>query len=196
MQKAALAAGQKAALATGQKAARAAGQKAVLAAAMLAGAVSGCALLGEVPVPQGERFSGRLSVRVENDAQRSFSAGFELAGTDRAGRLSLTTPLGVQLARASWSPQRVELATPQRRSEYASLDQLAAEALGERVPIAALFDWLAGRPWPGAPSHPRAGGFEQLGWQVDLTRLADGAIAATRSDPAPVVVVRARLDQP
>jgi outer membrane lipoprotein LolB len=169
-------------------------------AALLAGWVlSGCALLSSLfataPLPQGERFNGRLSVRVENDSQRSFSAGFELAGTDREGVLSLSTPLGVQLARASWSPQRVELKTPERTRQYPSLDQLAVEALGESVPIVALFDWLAGRPWPGAPSRPAPAGFEQLGWQVDVAKLADGAIIATRPQPAPVVVVRVRLDR-
>ena len=109
---------------------------------------------------QGDHFSGRLSVRVENDSQRSFSAAFELAGTDKEGVLSLSTPLGPQLARASWSPRRVELKTPQRVKEYASLDQLAVEAMGENVPITALFDWLIGRPWPGAPSRTRQQGFE------------------------------------
>ena len=35
---------------------------------------------------------------------------------------------------------------------YADLDALAAAALGEGVPMLALFDWLRGRPWAGAPS--------------------------------------------
>jgi outer membrane lipoprotein LolB len=143
---------------------------------------------------QGDHFSGRLSVRVENDSQRSFSAAFELAGTDKEGVLSLSTPLGPQLAQASWSPRRVELKTPQRVKEYASLDQLAVEAMGENVPITALFDWLLGRPWPGAPSRTRQQGFEQLGWQVDVARLSEGSIIATRPLPTPVVVVRVRLD--
>jgi outer membrane lipoprotein LolB len=168
----------------------------MLAAGLAACVLSACALLASPPLPQGERFNGRLSVRVENDAQRSFSAGFELAGTDRNGVLSLSTPLGTQLARAMWSPGRVELKTPQRTAEYPTLDQLAVEALGENVPIAALFDWLSGRPWPGAPSQPRPAGFEQLGWNVDLARQASGAIVATRVQPAPAVVVRVRLDQP
>lgn len=161
--------------------------------------LTGCAswlppFLKPAPKLQGDHFSGRLSVRVENDSQRSFSAAFELAGTDKEGELSLSTPLGPQLARARWSPHRVELKTPQRVKEYASLDQLAVEAMGENVPITALFDWLTGRPWPGAPSRMRQQGFEQLGWQVDVARLSEGAIVATRPQPTPAVVVRVRLD--
>jgi outer membrane lipoprotein LolB len=67
--------------------------------------------------------------------------------------------------------------------------------LGETLPLAALFDWLRGRPWPGAPSRPVAAppGFEQLGWRVDLARFAEGQVDARR-DRAPAVNVRARLD--
>ena len=160
----------------------------------MAWTLAACASFAPTVLPQGDRYSGRLSVQVQNDSQRSFSAAFELAGTDKEGVLSLSTPLGTQLARAIWSPRRVELQTPQRAQEYPSLDQLAVEALGESVPIAALFDWLAGRPWPAAPSQVRQAGFEQLGWQVDVARLPEGAIVATRSQPTPVVV-RVRLDR-
>lgn len=174
---------------------RAALMVAVFASVSLAGCASWLPpFLKPAPKLQGDHFSGRLSVRVENDSQRSFSAAFELAGTDKEGELSLSTPLGPQLARARWSPRRVELKTPQRVKEYASLDQLAIEAMGENVPITALFDWLTGRPWPGAPSRIRQQGFEQLGWQVDVARLSEGAIVATRPQPTPVVVVRVRLD--
>ena len=168
---------------------------AVLASALLTGCASWLPpFFKPAQKVQGDHFSGRLSVRVENDSQRSFSAAFELAGTDKEGVLSLSTPLGPQLARASWSPRRVELKTPQRVKEYASLDQLAVEAMGENVPITALFDWLTGRPWPGAPSRIRQQGFEQLGWQVDVARLSEGSIIATRPQPTPAVVVRVRLD--
>lgn len=164
---------------------------ALLAAALL----SACATLKPpTAVPAGERYSGKLSVRVDGDAQRSFSADFELRGSPAEGLLSLSSPLGTQLARAQWSGQTVELATPERTQQFASLDAMAAEALGESVPIAALFDWLAGRPWPGAASTARAGGFEQLGWQVDLSRHAEGYLVATRVQP-PGVVVRTRLDR-
>jgi len=69
--------------------------------------------------------------------------------------------------------------------------------LGESLPLAALFDWLRGRPWPGATSRPLPApggvGFEQLGWVVDLARFDQAAVAASRAR-APAVTVRAKLD--
>ena len=62
--------------------------------------------------------------------------------------------------------------------------------------MAALFDWLRGRPWPDAASQLRGDGvpgFEQLGWQIDLARWAEGRVEARRVAP-PVVTVRVRLD--
>jgi outer membrane lipoprotein LolB len=118
------------------------------------------------------------------------------------------------LAQARWSPAEVVLATPQGTRRFSSLDELTREVLGESVPIEAWFDWLRGRPWPGAPSAtapaspdatastppgtaaPSApASFAQLGWSVDLTRFGEGAVSATRAAPAPVVTVRIRLDR-
>ena len=103
------------------------------------------------------------------------------------------------LAEARWSPGEVVLVTPQGTRRFADLDALTREVLGESVPIEAWFDWLRGRPWPGAPSAPldsrRAAGFRQLGWRVDLSRFAAGAVAAhARSRRRRSVTVRIRLD--
>ena len=163
------------------------------------------------PAPPGESndvLSGRLALRVAavaGEASRSVSAAFELRGDSRAGSLGLSTPLGSMLAQAHWSPAQVVLTTPRETRRFASLDELTREALGESVPIEAWFDWLRGRPWPGAPSapldaapnapsSPPAMGFRQLGWRVDLSQFPAGTIAATREAPAPVVTVRIRLD--
>jgi outer membrane lipoprotein LolB len=162
---------------------------AALAAAFLVGCASMSPPLG------GERLAGRLAVRVEGDAQRSFSSAFELSGSAERGRLVLTSPLGLQVGRAEWSPGRAELDDGRERRVYADLQDLAQQALGERVPIAALFDWLRGRPAPDAPSLLRPGGFEQLGWTVDVSRRDEGWIEARRLD-GPAVSVRARLESP
>mgnify|MGYP001553916021 CR=1 FL=1 len=149
----------------------------------------------------GETLSGRLSVRVEADGAtpaRAVSAMFDLRGDPGAGRLDLSTPLGSMMAQARWSPSRVVLATPKGESDFPDLDALTREVLGESLPVAALFDWLHGRPWPGAPSVPTAGsndGFEQLGWTVDLGRYADAVVSAHRASPPPVTV-RIKLDRP
>jgi len=163
-----------------------------LAAALLCALLSACASVAPGPVA-ADLLSGRLSVQVEGDARRSFSAAFELEGSAAEGRLTLTSPLGTQVANAEWSAGRVRLRSSDGERLYPDLDSLAADALGEPVPLAALFDWLRGRAWPGAPSAPAVGGFAQLGWSVDLSQQAEGRIEARRAS-SPAVVVRARLD--
>jgi outer membrane lipoprotein LolB len=172
---------------------------ALLAALLLAA----CASTIEAPAgPGGESLAGRLAIRVdaaEGAPARSENAGFELLGGALAGRLNLSTPLGSVIAQARWAPGSVVLATPQGEREFADLDALTREVLGESVPVAALFDWLRGRPWAGAASAPAAppaaSGFLQLGWSVDLARFGEGWVVARREGP-PGVTVRARLDTP
>ena len=148
-----------------------------------------------------DTLSGRLAVRVEASdgvAARSESAAFELHGNAQAGRLNLSTPLGSVLAQARWAPGSVVLATPQGERRFADLDSLTQEVLGESVPVAALFDWLRGRPWPGAASvvsvAPAEPGFSQLGWSISLARFDAGLVIAKR-ERAPAVTVRAKLDR-
>lgn len=142
--------------------------------------------------------AGRLAVRIDGQPQRSVSAGFELSGTPSQGRLVLTGPLGTIAAQAGWTSSEAWLLANGERHQYPNLDELAAAALGEPIPIAALFDWLRGQPWAGTAQTPRLDGttgFEQLGWRIDLSRWADGIVEATRVAP-PVVTVRARMEQP
>jgi outer membrane lipoprotein LolB len=143
-----------------------------------------------------------MTVHVDASASaqaRNVTATFDLRGTPRVGQLDLSTPLGTVLAQARWAPGKVVLVTPQRETLFMSLDELTREVLGESVPVAALFDWLQGRPWPGAPSTPTSApagpGFEQLGWVVNLARFDEGLIAARR-EQVPAVTVRAKLDRP
>lgn len=168
--------------------------------------IAGCAQLVPLPSPAvSESLSGRLSIRVEpfgSTAARAFSAAFDLRGDANDGVLGLSTPLGSMLARASWKPGAVLLVTPQEQRRFDDLDALTRELLGESVPVAAWFDWLHGRPWPAATSTPAAAstiasttGFEQLGWAVDISRLADGRVVAVRERPAPGVTVRIQLDR-
>ena len=175
------------------------GRCAALCAAMLVGA---CAVVPPADVPDGDILTGRLAVRVEASESapaRAVSAAFDLRGNASSGRLNLATPLGSVLAQARWAPGSVVLATPQGETQFPDLDALTREVLGESLPVAALFDWLRGRPWPGAASTatvaPAEAGFEQLGWVVNLARF-DEAWVAARRDAAPAVTVRARLDRP
>ncbi len=173
------------------------------AALASAAVLAGCASLAPPPAPvSGDVLSGRLSVRVaatETHEASAMTAAFELRGDAQRGRLDLSTPLGSTLAQAAWSPGNVVLTTPRAQTRFADLDELTREVLGQSLPVAALFDWLRGRPWPGAPSGapalPVTQGFSQLGWTVDLARFDNATIVAHRlSEPA--VTVRARVDQP
>jgi outer membrane lipoprotein LolB len=143
---------------------------------------------------------GRLSVQVEaSPAQpyRQLSAGFELRGDATRGELDLSSPLGAVMARARWQPDRAELVTAEGTAVFADLDELSTRTFGEPLPLAALFDWLRGRPWSEAPSAAlQAGtGFEQLGWQVETARLAERRLVARRI-AAPAVTLQVRLEDP
>jgi outer membrane lipoprotein LolB len=168
-------------------------------AVAVAGTLAGCTSLRE---PGVDTLAGRLSVRVEGESGeplRSLAASFLLLGDAERGSLDLSTPLGTLLAQARWSPEQVLLITPQGRMPYADLTALTRDLLGESLPVAAFFDWLRGRPWPGAASSanrpPEEAGFVQLGWHVTLARFDEGYIAARHPGP-PVVTVRAVLDRP
>jgi outer membrane lipoprotein LolB len=166
-----------------------------IGAALLA--LAGCA---SVAPPAGELppLAGRLAVTVAAQAgspARSASTQFELHGGAERGRLILTSPLGTTLARASWQPGAAEADTGRGVERHANLDALAQSLLGEPLPLAALVEWLHGRPWGGAPHTSGQSGFAQLGWDIDTSRRADGLLRATRA-AAPEITVRALLDPP
>lgn len=164
-----------------------------VAAGACAALLTACASL---PPPPAGALSGRLSVRVDGQPERAVSAGFELVGDARRGSLVLSGPLGTTAAQASWAPGEAVLRSGSSATRHADLDSLGQAALGEALPMAALFDWLRGRAWDGAPSQPRPDGqpgFLQLGWQIDLSRWADGALEAVRLAP-PAITVRARVE--
>ncbi|MBV8380021.1 MAG: outer membrane lipoprotein LolB [Paucibacter sp.] len=173
------------------------------AAALLAGCAGIAPRQVETSAPAAElHLSGRLSVQVENaidQGNRGGNAGFDLSGSPAHGVLELSTPLGSLIARARWdrAAGQTVLETPGHERQFDDLDALTREMLGESIPVEALFDWLQGRAWSGAPSVPLAeagnAGFEQLGWRVDLRRYADGLIIATRQGN-PVVTLRARVE--
>jgi len=162
---------------------------------VLAALLAGCAT---APRPDGATpwTTGRLSVNIAaTPAQtaQSVSAAFELRGDGDSGELRLNSPLGSRVASARWAPGQALLTTSEGETAYPDLEALSRKALGESLPLAALPDWLAGRPWPGAAHQARDGGFDQLGWQIDLTRRADGFVQASRA-AAPAVSLRVKLD--
>ena len=164
-----------------------------MAAAVL---LAGCA--STPPTSEGAAWTtGRLSLRVEATAQqsvRSLSAAFELRGSGDSGELRLNSPLGTQLVSATWTPGQATLRTPEGERRFGSLEELSRQALGEPLPLSALGDWLAARPWPGAAHTLKPDGFEQLGWLVVTARFSEGWVSAQRAAP-PAVQLRVKLDR-
>ena len=180
----------------------------------LCGAVASALLLQACvthppPLP-GHVYSGRLAVRTDAAPARparSVSGQFELSGNASSGQLILTSPLGTTVARARWSlpvgalgePSVIELEADGATTRYATLGEMMQRALGDQLPLPAMFDWLAGQPWPAAAARRSAdgGSFEQLGWHVDVSQFAAAQlIDAQRPLPAPVLHVRVKLDAP
>ena len=159
------------------------------------------------PLP-GHVYSGRLAVRTDAAPglpARSMSGQFELSGTASSGQLILTSPIGTTVARARWSdptgtqgePSKIELEADGGTTRYATLEEMMQRAIGDQLPLPAMFDWLSGHPWPAAPVQRSADGnsFDQLGWHVDLSQLAGNQlIDAQRAQPAPTLHVRVKLD--
>jgi len=124
-------------------------------------------------------YSGRLSLQL--DTATPVGADFELQGDARAGRLSLSGPLGQTLAVLQWAPGRATLMQGNEEHASASAAELIERLTGAPLPWDAFFSWLAGDAVAVA------------GWQVDLSRHADGRIVARRVEPAPRVDLRLQL---
>ena len=122
----------------------------------------------------------------EGREPEGLSLAFHLQLQGEAGQLSLMTPLGSQVAQVEWTPS---LATLRRIGpaggediRRGSIDELAATALGEPLPLQTLIHWMQGRPDPALPHRPQseAGTFEQSGWLIDTREHPQGRIVATR----------------
>lgn len=150
------------------------------AALTLASLLSACA--SQPIIRPANYWSGRLSLVVMSDPPQSFHAGFELQGTPQAGELNLLSPLGSMLARLQWDAQQATLERGSERWQQPNVDLLTRQLTPAPVPIAALFDWLAGRP--AADAH----------WTADLSAHASGRIQAQRIAPLPRAQLRLLMD--
>lgn len=141
--------------------------------------LAGCAMPPRTPAAPGVQvWTGRLALTVEGQPGSSLSGGFELKGAPETGELTLFNPLGGTAAVLSWSPGAATLRSGNEVRQFASLEALAQEATGAPLPIAALFDWLAGRPTPVE------------GWEADVTQVGEGRLRARRTAPPPPADLR------
>ena len=128
-------------------------------------------------------WAGRISLQIQSEPPQAFFTGFELKGQAGRGELTLTSPIGNVLGIMRWSPDEATLQASGDIKRYASVDALLEQTTGAAVPVAGLFDWLAGK------------NTEVNGWTADLSRLGAGRIDATRTSPAPQTKLRIVLDQ-
>jgi outer membrane lipoprotein LolB len=145
--------------------------------------LSGCATTRTPIASTSAYWAGRLSLQVQSEPPQQWSAGFELQGSPEQGEMLLLSPIGTTLARLSWTPHSAQLEQGGRVTHSDNLSSLSEQLQGKALPIAALFDWLAGRP------------AEVPGWQADLSGHAQGRLLAQRSLPAPVAVLRIVLER-
>lgn len=145
--------------------------------------LAGCATPRPTPADAAAFWSGRLALQLQSTPPQNWSASFELQGSADQGQLVLLSPIGTTLARLSWTPQAAVLEQGQDKTESANLQSLSQRLTGTELPIAALFEWLAGK----AADVP--------GWQVDLTTHREGRLTARKNAPAPEAVLRILLDR-
>lgn len=145
-------------------------------------ALSGCATQAP-PGPQTDQhWSGRLSLRIDEQPIRQYHAQFELSGSPTQGQLVLLTPLGQTLAQADWGPESAQLTHQGDTRFFKDLNDLTLTLTGADLPIAALFSWLKGVDTPAN------------GWLADLTQLNKGRLEARRQHPEPTALLRLIID--
>lgn len=148
--------------------------------------MTGCSTLkpeGSQKQPELHIWNGRLGLILTSEPPQSFSATFELRGTADEGALTLVNPLGSVLAAMQWGPGEATLHTGQDTRRFESIEMLTRHVTGTALPIRALFDWLGG-------VNTTAGG-----WRADLSRLEQGRLIATRTEPAPAAELKLILDR-
>ena len=128
-------------------------------------------------------WQGRISVQVLGDAPTSMSASFLLRGDAKNGELDLYSPLGTTLGALQWTPQLVQLSDGGKHQHFNSLAELTEKATGAALPVEAIFGWLQGQQVNAA------------GWQADLSNVSQGLLSARRTEPAPEVTLRIKLEQ-
>src|SRR6185369_6113916 len=123
--------------------------------------------------------SGRLAARQGKEAFSGNIAWRHAAATDE---LLITTSLGQGIARIVRDGSSVVLTTAEPK-EYRATDaeSITEQALGYRLPLAGLADWVQGRPSSHLPqgklknaADGRLERLEQGGWTIDYLEYAEG----------------------
>jgi outer membrane lipoprotein LolB len=127
------------------------------------------------PPAAGDAFelSGRFAARQGDEAG---GGRINWRHTRTGDELLVASPLGQGLARITRRDGMYVLETAdERRLESDDPVELAERALGFPIPVAALADWVQGRPVPGRPAEIERDGegrvrtIRQDGWRIEVT---------------------------
>jgi outer membrane lipoprotein LolB len=163
----------------------------------LAALLGACASLSESgrPLPGGFELSGRVAVRYGKDAA---SGRIFWRHSNDADELLITSSLGQGIARINRKGDQFRLVTGDRKEYRAdNAEDLTEQALGWRLPLAGLSDWVQARASPGRPAEMQGvpdKGLElrQDGWRVAYEEFRGGKpfrMRLTRDDLQITLVV-------
>ena len=145
----------------------------------LAALLGACASLPDAgrPLPGGFELSGRVAVRHGKDAA---SGRIFWRHSDESDELLITSALGQGIARISRERDQFRLVTGDNK-EYRAADaeSLTEQALGWRLPLGGLSDWVQARASPGRPVEMRGDADQGLelrqdGWRVAYEEFRGG----------------------
>jgi outer membrane lipoprotein LolB len=121
---------------------------------------------------------GRIAARYGAEA---FTGNLSWRHAARGDDLLISTPFGQGVARIVREGDAVELTTSDNKSYRApDAESLTERALGFRLPLEGLADWVQGRPAPGAPARTEKGDdgrlrlLEQNGWRTEYQEYDGG----------------------
>jgi outer membrane lipoprotein LolB len=147
--------------------------------AVAAAILGACATLPEpgVPPPGGFELSGRAAI---SNARDSGSVRIFWRHSSDTDEMLITSPVGQGIARITREGERFRLVTGDR-TEYRAADaeSLTDQALGWRLPLAGLPDWVQGRASLDRPAtvtgRPGEGlEIRQDGWRVAYEEFREG----------------------
>jgi outer membrane lipoprotein LolB len=144
-------------------------------------AAAGCAELRPATEHEAVEFElqGRIATRYRDEAA---SGNIAWRHSKESDELLITSPVGSSIARIVRTGSEVVLTTADQK-EYRAYDAeaLTEQALGFRVPLAGLTDWVRGRQVEGSQAsvvrdkEGRLASLAQNGWNVEYQEFrADG----------------------
>lgn len=152
---------------------------------LLAGMLSGCALLPSAPAPvarpaQAESapfaLNGRIAVKY-NGARHS--AGLRWTHTAQSDEILLLAPLGQTAARVYRDAQSATLDEGDKHHQAGDAETLMQQVLGWYLPLGGLHHWVLGLAETGRPAQIERNGNGQIavlrqdGWEVHYQRYPD-----------------------